>query len=161
MHFETDLPIDGDSASLPDTMACLLGTAIDDARTLDRTCYTPHYDKWHRAGVNTTCFVCLGGAMIAGTLEIPPTDSVTIDSFDNRTRSLLAALDDMRNGRWNAAFTAIYRQEAPLPILHKLQQIPAPSHSSFYGWKDFDAHLNSLERLLPLLREIDRMAVSL
>ena len=161
MHFDTDLPIDGDSASLPDTMACLLGSAIADARTLDRTCYTPHYDKWHRSGAHTNCFVCLAGALIAGTLEIPPTDTVTLDSFDNRTRSLLAALDYMRYGQWSSAFTAIYRQEAPLPILYKLQQIPSPSNSSFYGWEDFDRHLASLESLLPLLREVDKLAVSL
>ena len=98
MYFYNDDPIDGCNASLPTTMAGLLETAIGDARRLDRTTYTPHSDRWHQSNSNSFCEICLAGCLIAGTLEIPPSDSVTAHSFDDRTMELLNALDNMRYG---------------------------------------------------------------
>lgn len=58
MIFETDEPLNGCSASLPDTMACLLQSAIDDACKLDRTVYFPHHEHWRRAITAPTCTRC-------------------------------------------------------------------------------------------------------
>ena len=161
MIFETDDPIDGESASLPDTMACLLETAITDARALDRKVYTPHYDKWHQPYFEGRCFVCLAGSFIARTLEIHHTDRATARTFDRRTSDLLDAIDHMRHGRWNFAFQLVYRQAAPNNLYEQLMKIPAPEHSNFFGWDQFDKHLASLDEIIPQLQQIDREALSL
>jgi len=161
MIFETDDRIDGDSASLPDTMACLLETAIDDARRLDRSIYVPHHDQWHQATNNNTCEVCLAGSMVAGTFEIPPSETVTSDSFDHRTENLLNALDDMRYGYWISAFCKVYDQEPTETLRDELKRIPVPDHGSFVRWDGFDSFLASLELIVPRLREIDQKALSL
>lgn len=127
MHFDTDEPLDGESASLPNTMACLLGSAIDDARTL----------------------------------EIDPADFVLSRSFDDRTRYLLEAIDHMRYGRWSDAFRLVYRRAAPSELHGMLNKIPAPDHINFFGWEQFEAHLASLEKIIPQLREIDLQALTL
>ena len=161
MHFDTDEPIDGESGSLPDTMACLLSSAIDDARNLDRTIYTPHYDKWHQPYLDNRCFVCLAGSFIARTLEIDPASRATSRSFDPRSSDLLDAIDHMRHGRWSQAFELVYRHAAPNKLYDALNKIPRPEHTNFFGWEQFDAHLSSLEKLIPQLREIDRQALTL
>ena len=161
MHFDTDEPIDGESASLPDTMACLLGSAIEDASKLDRTIYTPHFDKWHQPYNANRCFVCLAGSFIARTLEIDPADFVLSRSFDDRTRDLLEAIDQMRYGRWSEAFRLVYRRAAPSELHVMLNRIPAPAHINFFGWQQFDKHLSSLEKIIPQLREIDLHALTL
>ena len=161
MHFDSDEPIDGESASLPDTMACLLGSAIDDARKLDRTIYTPHFDKWRQPYNADRCFVCLAGSFIARTLEIDPLSSATSRSFDQRTGDRLEAIDRMRYGRWSDAFRLVCRRAAPSELHCLLNKIPAPDHINFFGWEPFDAHLASLEKIIPRLREIDRQALTL
>ena len=161
MIFETDDPIDGESASLPDTMASLLETAIDDARSLDRKLYTPHYDKWHQPYFEGRCFVCLAGSFIARTLEIEPSDKATSRTFDKRTSDLLDAIDHMRLGRWNDAFHLVYRQAAPNELYTQLDKIPTPEHLNFFGWDQFDKHLSSLQKIIPHLEKIDRVALTL
>ena len=161
MHFDTDDPIDGESASLPDTLACLLESAIDDARSLDRSIYTPHYDKWHQPYCDNRCFVCLAGSFIARTLEIEPDSRVFSRSFDDRTRDLLDAIDQMRRGRWSDAFELVYRRAAPNEFYSILNQLPLAEQSNFFGWKQYDAHLRSLEAIIPQLREIDRQALTI
>ena len=161
MIFETDDPIDGESASLPDTMACLLQTAIDNARTLNRKLYTPHFSKWHQPYFEGCCFVCLAGSFIAGTLEVEPSDRATSRTFNHRTSDLLDAIDDMRRGCWNDAFHRVYRQAAPNELSTRLNEIPKPEHSKFMGWNQFDEHLSSLQKIIPHLEKIDRAALTL
>ena len=161
MYFYTDDPIDGCNASLPTTMAGLLETAISDARRLDRSIYIPHHDHWHQATYFNTCKVCLAGSMIAGTLKIPPSDTVTSDAFDPRTHTLLNALDEMRYGYWISAFRNVYDQEPTESLRCELNRIPVPDHGSFVGWPGFDSFLASLNQLVPRLRAIDQQALAL
>ena len=158
MNFDNDQPTNSGRASLPATMAGLLETAICDSRKLNKLFYYPHFEEWHQGHSHTLssfCEVCLAGSVIARTLQVSAEDSISPSSFDKRTHHLLLALDDMRNGDWLYAFLRIYSQMPSDALEEKLQHIPIPDCIEFSGWKQFEAHLASLETLLPELRQID------
>ena len=154
--------IDGSAANLPGTMAGLLAVAIRDALSLDRRTYVPFSREWHNSyRHNSSCRVCLAGGVIARSLKIAPNRCVDSASFDKRTESLLDALDLMRYGIWSKAYRLIYGDVASNDLLEYLYALPQPAHSSFMGWDDFDAHLASLEDILPRLQGVDRATARL
>ena len=156
-------PLDHISEALPNTMAGLLQCAIDDARKLDRADYYPRHDEWHESRQHplmASCEVCLAGSVIAGTLRIPNSHSCTPAAFDSQTNNLLHAIDDMRDAKWNYAFIRVYKRSPTFSIQAKLQRIPSATHVHFSGWKQFETHLDSLQEIVPLLSEIDRMAAA-
>ncbi len=154
--------IDGSQASLPSTMAGLLEVAVKDARKLDRSIYLPYYNYWHDAdSSHNHCLVCLSGSVIAGSLKIAPSNTVSLVSFDRRTEDLLDAIDYMRRGLWRIAFKLIYHRTPSLHILDYLRALPEPARSTFDGWEDFDVHLDSLVSMLPQLHSIDRAVARL
>lgn len=146
------------STKLPSTMAGLLKVAIDEARNLDHATYFPNFKDWHNPHNNSFCEICLAGCIIAGQFNASPNDNYTSSSFDVHTENLLHAIDLMRNGQWRQAFCLIHGFTAPLHLDDYLHEIPAISHSNFYGWEQFIAHLASLEKLIPILSNIDRAA---
>ena len=155
--------IDRSETSLPATLAGLLEAAVNDARKLDRTIYYPTNEQWHRSVASWRkpyCEVCLAGCLIAGTLDVESCDSVTASMFDDRTSMLLDALDDMRIGYWISAFKRIYDGELRPSLRSLLERIPVPLHTEFIGWEQFDAHLKSLQRIIPRLRQVDQLVDS-
>ena len=66
----------------------------------------------------------------------------------------------MRLGYWLKAFELIYQRPPSSAVRESLNAMPNPLCSKFYGWGEFDGHLDSLERLLPALHSIDRDAAS-
>ena len=155
MDFDDFGKIITDHIALPSTMAGLLETAIEDARTLDRKTYVPHHGQWHCADHSHACEVCLAGSLIAGTLGIGATCTVSANSFSPRAKRLLFALDDMRIGHWTGAFRHVYYRYAGASLRQALKDIPSPNPHYFTGWPGFQRHLDSLEQLLPQLRRID------
>ena len=155
--------IDRSETPLPATLAGLLVAAVNDARKLDRAIYVPNCDQWHHAiscSRARLCEVCLGGCLIAGTLDVKSCDSVTASMFDHRTHILLDALDDMRIGYWISAFKRIYDCDLEPSQRSLLERIPVPIHTEFNGWEQFDAHLRSLDRAVPRLRQVDQLVHS-
>ena len=148
-------------ASLPSTMSGLLEAATSEARRLDHSIYFPRYDRIHEAGRSTHCKVSLAGCLIAGRLDIPSDTTVTSLTFDGPTEDLLDALNCMRLGYWLKAFKLIHRRPPSGAIAARLCNIPNPLCARFYGWGEFNGHLDSLERLLPTLRTIDQQAAQL
>ena len=157
MDFDDHGRIITDHIALPSTMADLLEAAINDARKLDRNTYVPNHGQWHRATDNNSCKVCLAGSLIAGTLSIGATYTVSANSFNTRTKRLLIALDNMRIGHWTGAFYHVYYRYAGASLRKSLKSIPTPNPYFFTGWPGFQLHLDSLEQILPRLRQIDRI----
>ena len=157
----TSIPSGADSVTLPATLSGLLEAAIRDARRLDRDIYAPYYDEWHHASDANYCEVCLAGGLMAGTLRLSPRVTVSPHMLDHETETKLDALDFMRCGLWKQAFDLIHNRVASLEISNLLFALPAPSHGNFTGWIEFEAHLDSLEELLPDLRVIDQLAAKL
>ena len=157
MDFDDHGRIITEHIALPSTMAGLLETAIRDARKLDRGNYHPHHAQWHCSDERPTCEICLAGCLIAGTLRVGPDYTVSANSFSPRAKRLLVALDDMRIGHWTGAFYHVYGVDAHESLRVCLKDIPTPDPYYFIGWLAFNRHLDSLEKLLPRLRQIDRI----
>ena len=137
------------------SMSELLTAAIADARQLDRRLYQPSFAALHEAGANTQCQVCLAGSLIAGTLEATPDESFSPGQFDEHTNNLLESLNYMRCGRWLFAFYEFHRRWPISSTEDQLRRLPRPCNANFDDWNTFNLHLDSLECVLPELREIE------
>ena len=157
----TVFPINGSFARLPESMEGLLSTAIRDARSLNTNRYLPNHNEWHNPSipnVSPYCEVCLAGAVIAGSLQEQPNHYRTSRSYDSRTEKLLDALDSIRKGNWYSAFRLLYKKYPNPRACQLIDNLPIIMYSDFSGWRQFEAHLSSLENLLPDLRLIDQSA---
>ncbi len=137
------------------SMSDLLEVAIRDARTLDPRIYHPNSVTWHVADEQEQCQVCLAGSVIAGTLAATPDQTLSPDCFPSDTPGKLEALNFMRKGHWVFAFYEFYRHWPRTSIEDRLRKLPKPINADFTGWHAFRAHLDSLESILPELREIE------
>ena len=140
---------------LPDTLAELLTLAIADARSLDPESYRPVSSCWHGAVSQGPCKVCLAGSVMAGSLCCSPDDSFLPWMFSPATYHKLKALDDMRTGNWLQAFCRVHKHRPVLSARNRLVSLPFPACSGFMDWEPFNAHLDSLETIVPRLREIE------
>ena len=137
------------------SMSDLLQVAINDARALDPRIYRPNSITWHDADAQEQCQVCLAGSVIAGTLAATPDQTLSPDHFSSDTPGKLEALNFMRRGHWVFAFYEFYRHWPRTSIEDRLRKLPKPINADFTGWHAFRAHLDSLEAILPELREIE------
>ncbi len=144
------------TASLPDTMSELLEAAIADARSLDPASYQPYSSYWHSPDEHEAlCLVCLAGSYIAGTLQAPPSQGISPYSFDSKDSRKLLSINYLRTGHWALAFNSFHKRWPHKSIESKLDSLPAPSNMDFIGWHAFRTHLDSLEAILPELRQIE------
>ena len=147
----------------PKTLSGAIELAVADARSLDRTDYCPSSVRWH-VPTRTGCRFCLAGAVIAGTLSfdrhrlVDPTMMSLLKTVEaNKWRLILLALDNVRKGFWGLAWTRMYAKSdgvaAQIPF--ELRCLPKPENTDFIEWPAFEQHLESLEAVLPALREIE------
>ena len=141
---------------LPDMMAGLLETAINDARGLDRYRYMPDSDHWYNTSNRSSCEVCLSGSVIARSFRIPPDRDMAPFMFSELTMRKLEALDSMRCGNWWHAFVCVYDHYPNRFVESQILALKMPQQSDFHGWDDFETHLSSLQGFLPQLRAIDK-----
>ena len=146
---------------LPGTMAGLLEAAINDARALDRDTYLPYSEYWHFITFHDVCQVCLAGSLIAVSLKNSPRITIDPDMFSDDTEDKLHAVEAMRTGDWAEAFRLIYSRTPYAELYTLLQELAKPKQPHFLGWKSFNAHLDSLESILPELRQVDELAAQL
>ena len=140
---------------LPETMYGLLETAIPGSKKLNRRQYRPHYEKWHTVSDDGLCEICLTGSVIAVTFGYSPNDSAQPCRFPSSIQWKLEALNAMRCGDWVHAYGLVHLVEPCLLTEARLSYLPVPAHSQFIGWRQFNAHLRSLERIIPKLRRIE------
>ncbi len=139
-------------------MAGLLLTAVTDARSLDRSQYKPSSQVWHRILEYGFCLFCLAGSLIAGTLELPSDLDLSPSMFSDPTMDKLQAINLMRMGDWCCAFQKIHGYSPPPAIRARLYELGIPQCTDFYGWLQIEAHLQSLELIIPRLRAIEQDA---
>ena len=143
---------------LPKSMSGLIEIAIADARSLNPFLYRPICRQWHTKPLDGPCEICLAGSVIAGTFKTPANNNRYPWYFEPDTESKFCAIDSMRCGCWERAFNLVYGF-GPIPAIGKrLYELDKPAHVEFNGWDEFHAHLDSLEELLPSLREIEAAA---
>ncbi len=140
---------------LPGTLHQMLALAVADARRIDRNDYLPSFGDWHTPKDDGLCAICLAGSVLAGTLGASPHSQAMPFLKNNAYFRKLEALDSSRCGEWIDAFHFMHRRWPSGVTRSRLESLPAPSHSLFQGWKQFDAHLDSIETFIPLIREIE------
>ena len=141
--------------TLPKTLNGLLGVAVSDAKSLSRELYIPHFAYWHRPHIGQRCEVCLAGSLIAGSLECNRNYNVLVHMLDETLKAKVEALNAMRRGDFTNAYRILYNRR-PSPRTHtRLDELPVPAHPEFVGWQQFNAHLRSLDAIIPRLREIE------
>ena len=143
------------SPKLPDTMNRLLTVAIEDARKLPPELYEPQSLRWHSLTPYDLCQVCLAGAVIAGTLKTPRDRTVYPQQLLGDATRKLESLDFIRRGEWLRAFKCFYLRWPKIAAGRLLHHLPSPSDTHFDGWDEFNRHLDSLEAIVPKLREIE------
>ena len=148
--------------TLPDTLSDTLTLAINDARLLDRSLYVPHNRFWHGydSAYNGKCVVCLAGSIISQSFNVNRNTITTPDSFAPMIDLKLRAINLCRNGDYSSAFNFFHDFTPPPELQTRLDCLPSPSMSDFIGWEQFDSHLDSLEAILPALREIENEALA-
>ena len=151
-----------DSHTLPNTLSDTLALAIRDARQLNRTLYTPHHRYWHGycTDFRFQCLVCLTGSIISQSFR---TDRKIITSPGNYPAEIdhkLRAINLCRIGEFLDAFRMFHNHVPPRDEhWDRLHRLTLPRHFDFIGWEQFDAHLDSLEAVIPELREIENEAL--
>ena len=140
---------------LPDTLHELIETAIADVRRLNRNVYRPHYGDWHSPLGHGLCAICLAGGVLAGSLECSPTEDGYPSQLPADLKRKLIALEEARSGNWHEAFRQVHLFHPSGLTSARLLNTPAPLKSTFFGWEEFDTHLESLEELVPLILEIE------
>ena len=139
----------GLTKNLPD----LIELAIEDAGKLNREVYIPIYRSFHSyEPVPLVCEICLGGAIIAGTLKHDPKSDL-LDNVFNVFYSQLRALDYVRNGRYKNA-AEVLEYELSIEQVNALYELPSPVETRFTTWKEFDLHLESLKEITKQIREV-------
>lgn len=140
---------------LPGTLHQMLALAVADARRIDRNDYLPSFGDWHTPTDDGLCAICLAGSVLAGTLGASPHSQAMPFLKNNAYFRKLEALDSSRCGKWIEAFCFMHRKPPTGITRTRLHSLPAPSNALFQGWEQFDAHLDSIETFIPLIREIE------
>ena len=148
--------------TLPNTLSETLALAINDARQLDRTLYHPHCRFWH--GYNTDfrdrCVVCLAGSIISQSFKTDRNICTSPSDYPIEINRKLSAINLCRIGDFLSAFQTFYnRVPAQDEQWDRLNRLAVPRHYDFIGWEQFDAHLDSIESIIPLLREIENASL--
>ena len=142
-------------STLPRTLHGLLAAAISDARNLCRSDYFPNYAYWHRPNDDGRCEICLAGSLIAGSLQYNRNYKVIVHMLDEELYAKVDALNSMRIGDFVKAYSALYHRKPSPRTQDRLQLLPVPASPKFMGWHQYDAHLISLDAIVPLLRAIE------
>ena len=125
---------------LPKQPSLLLRVAIMDARTLNRTMYSPQWARYHEPNRGGgPCWVCFAGAAMAGSLGVAHDKHVRPEDL-GANKDQLRALDSMRDGEWREAFAQLGIPPDLVP--HGLSRGSSRgSHRLFHSWGEFDRHL--------------------
>ena len=143
------------SPQLPDTLHQMLTLAVADARSINRNHYIPSYGDWHTPKEHGLCAICLAGGVLAGTLSVSPRSEAMPFLLNNAYFRKLEALNSSRCGEWIDAFHHMHRIWPAGITRARLKSLPPPSNPLFHGWDQFDAHLESIETFIPLIRNIE------
>ena len=143
-----------DSHTLPNTLS--------DTRQLDRTLYTPHHRYWHGycTDFRFQCLVCLAGSIISQSFRTDRKIITCPGNYPAEINLKLRAINLCRIGEFLDAFR-MFHNHVPAQDEHwdRLHRLAVPRHYDFIGWEQFDAHLDSIEAIIPVLSEIENSSL--
>ena len=142
---------------LPNTLSALIMVAVNDARKLNRQKHIPNSlyyhapDKWSVAYSRCACLVCDAGAVMAGTLQTDTTHDVVPGSFPHSIETKLHALDLARQGSYVGALIALGVENINI---NGVSGVDVSIHHNYRTWKQFDKHMNVMEKAAQQLEEL-------
>ena len=142
--------------AVPEKLSDLIRMAIADGWKLHQersNDYYPNYGIFHsyvaydryesgQEGPFDICHICLAGAVMAGTLQVP-LESVSIRHMSPPWHRALLVLDYVREGRYREAINTFYNVDRQYELTPWTKAMPV--NPTFQGWYEFLEHLNSLE----------------
>ena len=142
--------------AVPEKLSDLIRMAIADGRKLHQERphdHYPNYGRYHgyrirnhdesdEEGPFDACHICLAGAVMAGTLQVP-LESVSIQRIRPPWHSALLALDNVRDGMYREAINTFYNVDRQYELTPWTKAEPV--NPMFQGWDEFLEHLDSLE----------------
>lgn len=129
----------------------------DAIKDVNRDIYSPKSSRWHEPA-RDICFACLAGIYAAASKWVEPNQYIfpyAIDKPYVRVKNLtlkekrtLKAIDCIRVGSWDRATTILNEvQGTNLKDPFTKANCPInPYMYEFQNWKEFDLHVESLER---------------
>ena len=146
----------------PHTLSELIGVAISDFKKIieEGDGYFPSFGDWHN-NVDSTCYVCLAGAVMAKTMDEPFEETLTPSDFRGKAALSMSALNHVRNGYYSHAYNTLFPEREEAPIHEKLLDIAAPNYRFFEGFGAASLFLESLEEAHEIIREIEEADKSL
>lgn len=145
------------TATLPDKLSDLLELAIDDVAKCSRDSrYEIDMGMWHQPQSNGSCLVCMAGAVMAKTMEVPVgTYSSPGCYYLNEAEKWrkLGAINSIRTGRFGFIEIGIgliavnlMRDQYEKQNLKRLQHFPkdkAARRKWYAAWRKFAQYLRS------------------
>ena len=142
--------------AVPEKLSDLIRMAIADGRKLHQeqpNDYYPNYGIYHsyiaynryesdQEGPFDICHICLAGAVMAGTLQVP-LESVSLQRMSPPWYRALKALDSVREGWYRHALNLFYNVDRHYELTPWTKAEPV--NPEFQGWDEFFEHLDSLE----------------
>ena len=142
--------------AVPEKLSDLIRLAIADGRKLHQersNDYYPNYGRYHsypthnnyggdQEGPFDVCHICLAGAVMAGTLQVP-LESVSLQRIRLPWHSALLVLDNVREGWYRQAINTFYNVDRHYELTPWTKAMPV--NPMFQGWDEFLEHLDSLE----------------
>ena len=147
--------------AVPEKLSDLIRMAIAGGRKLHQerpNDYYPNYGIFHSYIAYNRyesdqevpfdiCHICLAGAVMAGTLQVPV--SVSIRRMRPPWYRALLVLDNVREGRYREAINTFYNVDRHYELTPWTKAMPV--NPMFQGWDEFLEHLDSLEAVAGFL----------
>lgn len=145
---------------LPNKLSDCLELAIKDLTAVERMkkAYTVFMDDYHEPETVYTngvyeptgkCSVCFAGAVMARTLGTSPKVGMSPSNFSTHNRDRLLALDNLRCGQIDAAFSDLLGEDLPFGLATEVDvTVYSPEES-----KDFKADMKKIVKLLRMFGE--------
>lgn len=96
------------AVALPTTLSELILVGVRDMEALDPARYEPRFGVWHEPAMSSdACYVCLAGAVMAGTLGADIDRNYNAEDYDLLTCRQLYALDHARTGSYYRALALL------------------------------------------------------
>lgn len=104
--------------NLPNKLSDLIEVALEDLEKVEKDKrYTVDMQFWHTPTDNFTgCSVCLAGAVIAKSLNVPIQELSSLDKFKISIRRKLVALDQVRDSKVGNAIRILKRDSVTVPL---------------------------------------------
>lgn len=162
-----------------DKLSTLAQVAMEDFRNLSKKTFYPHHarfvsttDHFNHFSIRNTdypaghCAVCLAGAVLVRTLNLPTPSTEIRDAFGNRKlvtfsddpqideaiKNRIIAIENMRIGEFDLAYIQLFPDNPPDCFPLPRQNYLDTQHANFIGWNEANAFLANWESMIKELK---------